>query len=172
MAKSLQVVLSPGRFQRSFDAPVARSKPRRAVCRCTGLLFGTDVSWQVHSVLLAASASMPKKNVPGPSALASMNFSAVVEPARTLYTYGELALPTITTPPGAIVMLSGCDFSSPIRISAADAALAHPTATTAQVTYPANRRALEIFIDQSPSGLVAAYSTALAVNAHWQLRTD
>jgi len=27
---------------------------------------------------------MPKKNVPAPSALASTNFSAVVEPARTL----------------------------------------------------------------------------------------
>ncbi len=84
IAKSLQVLLSPGRFQRIFGAPVVRSKLLSAVWRCTGVTPGTGVSWQVHSVLVEASASMPKKKVPAPSALASTNFSAVVEPARTL----------------------------------------------------------------------------------------
>ena len=72
-----------------------------------------------------------------------MNFSAVVAPARTLYTKGVLALPTISTPPGATVKLSGDDFASTIRISAADAACAQP-ATTAKHT--ARRRAFEISI--------------------------
>src|SRR5579859_4327125 len=39
---------------------------------------------------------------------------------------GVLALPTIRTPPGATVKLSGWDLSSTIRISAADAACARP----------------------------------------------
>jgi hypothetical protein len=84
IAKSLQVLLSPGRFQRIFGAPVSRLKPLSAVCRWTGVLPGTGVSWHVHKVLLDASASMPKKKVPALSALASTNFSAVVEPERTL----------------------------------------------------------------------------------------
>ena len=137
---ALQVVLSPGRFQRSLGAPVVRSKPRNAVCRCAGLVSGTGVNWHVHSVLVAGSASMPKKNVPAPSALASMNFSAVVAPGMTLYTKGELALPTISTPPGATVILSGWDLASPIRISAADAACVRPTATA---THAAKRLARE-----------------------------
>ena len=52
--------------------------------RWAGVVLGTGVSWQVHRVLLAASANIPKKKVPGPSAVASMNFSAVVAPGRTL----------------------------------------------------------------------------------------
>jgi hypothetical protein len=39
---------------------------------------------------------------------------------------GVLALPTISVPSGATVKLSGCDFASPIRISAADADCARP----------------------------------------------
>jgi serine phosphatase RsbU (regulator of sigma subunit) len=50
---------------------------------------GTGVSWHVHNVLVEASANMPRKNVPGPSVLTSINFSAVVEPGRTLYTNGS-----------------------------------------------------------------------------------
>src|SRR5258708_2394748 len=90
---------------------------------------------------------MPKKNVPGPSALASTNFSAVEEPGRTLKTNGELALPTISTPPGATVILSGCDFASAIRISAADAACATLMSRAMQV---ARRRAFERHIVRSP----------------------
>src|SRR6185369_14090622 len=141
MAKSLQTLLSPGRFQRIFGAPVVRSKLRSAVCRWPEVAPGTGVSWQVQSVLVAESASMPRKKVPAPSAVASMNFSAEVEPGRTLYTKGELALPTMSTPPGATVKLSGCDFASAIKISAADAPCARH-ATRAMQT--ARCRTLEI----------------------------
>jgi hypothetical protein len=48
------------------------------------VVSGTGVSWQVHNVFVEASASIPKKNVPAPSLLASMNFSAVDEPGGTL----------------------------------------------------------------------------------------
>jgi hypothetical protein len=58
-----------------------------------------------------------------------------------------LALPTISTPPGATVKLSGCDFASPIKISAAHANLA-TLATKAVQT--ANRRAVEMVILESP----------------------
>src|SRR3954466_9743167 len=77
---------------------------------------------------------MPRKKVPAPSPLASMNFSAVVEPAPTLYTNGVLALPTISTPPGATVRLSGLDLASPIRMSAADAACAQPATIARETT--------------------------------------
>jgi hypothetical protein len=60
-----------------------------------------------------------------------------------LYTNGLLALPTIRVPPGATVKLSGWDFSSTIRISAAEAACAKPINRTAQ---PANRSALKLNI--------------------------
>jgi hypothetical protein len=82
--------------------------------------------------MLVASATMPKKNVPGPSVLTSINFPAVDEPGRTLQTNGELALPTISTPPGATVKLSGCDFASAIRSSAANVACAKVKMRTAQ----------------------------------------
>lgn len=88
-----------------------------------------------------------EKKVPGPSALASINFSAVDEPGRTLYTYGELALPTIRTPPGAMVKLSGCDFASAIKMSVANAACAKLTIRAAHNT---RRRACEIDICRIP----------------------
>jgi hypothetical protein len=97
--------------------------------------------------LLEAFANMPKKNVPGPSVLASINFSAVVEPGRTLYTNGELALPTISTPPGATVKLSGCDFAFAIRMSSAGAAW---TKLTTRATETARRRAFGLDIVKSP----------------------
>jgi hypothetical protein len=90
---------------------------------------------------------MPKKNVPVPSALASINFSAVEEPGRTLYTNGELALPTISTPPGAMVKLSGSDFASAIRISAANVAC---TKLMMRTTHAARYREYEIGIVRSP----------------------
>src|ERR1700733_7145624 len=54
---------------------------------------------------------------------------------------GELALPTISTPPGAMVKLSGCDFASPIRMSEAEAAW---TKLRAKATDSAKRRRLEL----------------------------
>ena len=36
--------MKAGVFQRIFDAPVERSKPRRAVCRWTGVVLGTGVN--------------------------------------------------------------------------------------------------------------------------------
>src|ERR1700733_2131394 len=147
IVKSLQTLLSPGRFQRIFGAPVVRSKLRSAVCRWGGVVFGTGVSWHVHNVLVKPSASMPKKNVPGPSVLTSINFSAVVDPGRTLYTNGELALPTISTPPGATVKLSGCDFAFSIRLSSAEAAW---TKLMTRATETARRRTFSLDIVKSP----------------------
>src|SRR5215813_11441686 len=149
ITKSLQTLLSPGRFQRIFAAPVVRSKLRSAVCRAGGVVFGTGVSWHVHSVFVDASASMPKKNVPGASVLlTSINFSAVAEPGRTLYTNGELALPTMSTPPGATVRLSGCDFASPIKISAANTVSAKPAI---KVTQKERRRMFAMCIVNLPA---------------------
>src|SRR3954452_15099594 len=103
---------------------------------------------------------MPKKNVPGPSALASTNFSAVDEPVRTLYTNGVLALPTINTPPGATVRLSGCDVASAIRISAPNAALAKPNVRTIE----AARRAFKRPIIKSPRRWIEQKSVAIHRN--------
>src|ERR1700683_1041886 len=61
---------------------------------------------------------------------------------------GVLALPTISTPPGATVKLSGWDFASTIRTSAADAACTRPVNNATQA---ASRSARNLGIGQISS---------------------
>src|SRR6202021_160386 len=62
---------------------------------------------------------------------------------------GELALPTISTPPGAMVKLSGCDFASPIRIPWAKTAGAK-LVIKMRAAQTARHRARETGIVKSP----------------------
>ncbi len=68
-------------------------------------------------MLLGASANTPRK-LTVPAELASMNTLAWVSPLAARKILGDVALPRITPPSGAALMLSGPDLASAVTVMA------------------------------------------------------